>query len=151
MKINLVALLTVLILVSCNSSEKKKALSEVRVSSENKYQKDPKRVASIKRGKEIYTDFCVSCHMPNGKGVPKAFPPLANSDYLKKNPIESIKSIKYGQSGEITVNGIKYNGTMAPLGLEDEEVADVMNYITNSWGNTNDKLITTEEVSKIEE
>jgi hypothetical protein len=39
---------------------------------------------------------------------------------------------------------------MSPLGLEDDEIADVMNYITNSWGNANDKLITESEVSKIE-
>nr|WP_299336903.1 cytochrome c [uncultured Psychroserpens sp.] len=104
----------------------------------------------MERGKIIYTDFCVTCHLPNGKGVPKAFPPLAKSDYLMNNREESIKSIKYGQSGEITVNGEIYNNVMAPLGLEDDEIADVMNYITNSWGNSNDKLITEEEVSKIE-
>nr|WP_298902230.1 cytochrome c [uncultured Psychroserpens sp.] len=105
----------------------------------------------MKRGKEIYSDFCISCHLPNGKGVLKAFPPLAKSDYLMTNREESIKSIKYGQSGEITVNGVKYNGVMTPLGLEDKEVADVMNYITNSWGNTNNKLITEKEVSEIEQ
>ena len=42
-----------------------------------------------------------------------------------------------------------YNGNMAALGLSDDEVADVMNYITNSWGNKNDKMITEEEVSEI--
>lgn len=39
---------------------------------------------------------------------------------------------------------------MAPLGLSDNEVADVMNYITNSWENKNDKMLTEAEVSKIE-
>ena len=38
---------------------------------------------------------------------------------------------------------------MAALGLSDDEVADVMNYITNSWGNKNDKIVTIEEVSKV--
>jgi mono/diheme cytochrome c family protein len=79
-----------------------------------------------------------------------AFPPLANSDYLVKNRIESIKAIKYGQSGEIIVNGETYNNIMPSLGLENDEIADVMNYITNSWGNSNDKLITEDEVSEIE-
>ncbi|MDG5491530.1 cytochrome c [Psychroserpens sp. SPM9] len=151
MKLKIVTMVAVALLVSCNSSEKNKTLSEVSNPTNNKIQKDPKLTESMKRGKDVYTNFCVSCHLPNGKGVPKAFPPLAKSDYLMNNRIESIKSIKYGQSGEITVNGVKYNGTMTPLGLEDAEVADVMNYITNSWGNTNDKLITPEEVSKIEE
>lgn len=105
--------------------------------------------SSMERGLEIYTDFCVACHLPNGKGVEKVFPPLANSDYLSKNREASIRGIKFGQNGEIVVNGIKYNNAMAPLGLSDDEVADVMNYINNSWGNKNSKIVTEEEVSKI--
>ncbi|SHJ41983.1 Cytochrome c [Arenibacter nanhaiticus] len=105
---------------------------------------------SIKRGADIYTDFCVNCHISKGEGVEKTFPPLANSDYLLKKREESIRGIKYGQQGPIVVNGINYNGTMAPMGLEDQEIADVMNYILNSWGNKNKKLVTPEEVSKIE-
>ncbi len=104
---------------------------------------------SIKRGNEIYNDFCMTCHLPSGEGIVGAFPPLANSDYLMKKRTESIRSIKFGLNGEITVNGTKYNTFMAPLGLTDDEVADVMNYITNSWGNKNDKIITNEEVSNI--
>ena len=72
------------------------------------------------------------------------------SDYLMNKRHASIKAIKYGQSGKITVNGKHYNNVMASLGLEDAEIAHVMNYITNSWGNSNNKLITEEEVSKIE-
>ena len=114
-----------------------------------KSEQDPKLQESIKRGSEIYADFCINCHMPSGEGVPETFPPLAKSDYLMKNREASIKGIKYGQSGEIVVNGITYNGTMAAMGLSDDEVADVMNYITNSWGNKNDKIVTETEVSNI--
>ncbi|MEL0454712.1 cytochrome c [Flavobacteriaceae bacterium SZ-1-7] len=105
---------------------------------------------SIKRGSEIYQDFCVSCHLPTGEGIRKTYPPLAKSDYLINNRTASIKGIKYGQQGEIVVNGQKYNGFMAPMGLADDEVADVMNYISNSWGNKNDNMVTEAEVSKIE-
>lgn len=104
---------------------------------------------SITRGQEIYTDFCINCHMADGKGVENTFPPLANSDYLKNNQEASIRGIKYGQKGEITVNGKTYNSFMAPMGLSDDEVADVMNFINNSWGNSNDKMVTEEEVSKV--
>ena len=102
------------------------------------------------RGSEIYADFCVTCHMEKGEGVENAFPPLAASDYLAKNREASIRGVKYGQQGEIVVNGVTYNSTMAPLGLEDEEVADVMNYIMNSWGNSNDVMVTLEEVEAIQ-
>jgi mono/diheme cytochrome c family protein len=105
---------------------------------------------SIKRGKSIYGDFCTTCHQASGLGVKSIFPPLANSDYLLKNRKESIHSIKYGQSGKIKVNNIDYNGTMAPLGLEDEEVTDVMNYILNSWGNKSKKLVTLKEVQSVQ-
>ncbi len=110
---------------------------------------EPKLEESIQRGAEIYADFCVTCHMGNGEGVPYTFPPLAKSDYLMNNREASIKGIKYGQQGELTVNGIVYNNIMDQLGLEDEEIADVMNYILNSWGNSSDQMVTLEEVQAV--
>lgn len=104
---------------------------------------------SIARGSEVYGDFCVTCHLPNGEGVSGVFPPLANSDYLRNNTMESIRGIKYGQQGEIKVKGVTYNGVMPSMGLSDEEVADVMNYIQHSWGNQSKKMITEKEVSLI--
>ncbi len=112
---------------------------------------DAELEVSIQRGSEIYTDFCVTCHMPSGEGVDNTFPPLAKSDYLLQNREASIKGIKYGQQGELIVNGVTYNNTMAPLGLEDEEVADVMNFILNSWGNSSEEIVTLEEVESIAE
>ena len=129
--------ITLLSFLSCN--ENSKTINQ-----------NPKLQESIQRGEAVYSDLCVTCHLPDGKGVPKIFPPLANSDYLKNKRAESIKAIKYGMSGEITVNGIKYNTPMAALGLTNKEVADVMNYITNTWGNKNDKIIMEDEVSKIQ-
>ena len=110
---------------------------------------DKELAESIERGKLIYADFCVTCHLEKGEGVLNTFPPLAKSDYLANNRESSIRGVKYGQRGEITVNGVVYNNTMMPLGLEDEEIADVMNYVMNSWGNQQDKPVTTEEVSAI--
>jgi mono/diheme cytochrome c family protein len=110
---------------------------------------EPKLKESIQRGAEIYADFCVTCHMGNGEGVANTFPPLAKSDYLMNNREASIKGIKYGQQGELTVNGIVYNNTMDQLGLEDEEIADVMNYILNSWGNSSDQMVILGEVESI--
>jgi mono/diheme cytochrome c family protein len=92
----------------------------------------------------------MTCHLPAGEGVAGVFPPLAKSDYLMQKRKESIEAIKYGLKGKIIVNEQEYNGNMSTLGLADDEVADVMNYITNSWGNENDKMVTEEEVAKIE-
>ncbi len=133
--------------LSCPSNSKKSNLS---AQIDNSSKQDQSTLeASIIRGKNVYEDMCITCHMPNGKGVPKAFPPLADSDYLRAKQTESIKAVKYGMSGEILVNGVTYNSTMAPLGLSDEEVADVMNYINNSWGNTIENFVTIEKVSEL--
>lgn len=105
---------------------------------------------SMARGKEIYTDFCMQCHLPDGKGTGTIIPPLAGSDWLIDKRKESIQSIKYGLNGPIKVNDKTYNNVMTSQGLEDEEIADVMNYIMNSWGNTQEKMVTAEEVAKIE-
>ena len=112
------------------------------------YQQKPLE-QSIADGEEIYTDFCLQCHMANGKGVPGSFPPLANSDYL--NDIDqSIHAIKFGLKGPITVNGKSYNSNMISQGLDDEEIADVMNYILRSWGNEFSTIVTEEKVASIQ-
>ncbi|MEK9604599.1 MAG: cytochrome c [Flavobacteriaceae bacterium] len=106
---------------------------------------------SISDGSEIYQDFCLQCHLDNGQGVSGVFPPLAKSDYLLKNIDLSIKGIKYGLQGPIVVNGEDYNGLMQNQGLDDEEIADVMNYILNNWGNKSQEMITLERVANITE
>ena len=105
---------------------------------------------SFAAGKAVYNNFCVNCHLDNGKGVLKAFPPLDDSDYLRENQMESIKGIKFGMHKDITVNGIIYKGNMASQGLTNQEVADVMNYINNAWSNAYGSFITAEQVSKIQ-
>jgi len=91
---------------------------------------------SIKRGKEVYTLYCQSCHMEDGKGTPDINPPVAKADYVKKPAKTLIGVVLDGQSGEVVVNGKKYNAIMAPQPyLTDEQIADVLNYIRNSWGN----------------
>jgi mono/diheme cytochrome c family protein len=105
---------------------------------------------SIESGAELYQDFCVQCHLGNGTGVAGVFPPLKDSDYLFNNIEKSIAGIKYGLRGPITVNEENYDGVMLSQGLDDEEIADLMNYILNSWGNTYKAQITTEEVKIIQ-
>jgi mono/diheme cytochrome c family protein len=100
-------------------------------------------------GKEIYADFCMQCHGVNGKGDTINFPPLDGSDWLKKKRNQSVAAVKFGQSGEITVNKKKYNSSMPAMGLSDQEVADVMNYIMTSWSNKQTKVVTAKEVAAI--
>jgi len=104
---------------------------------------------SMARGKEIYAEYCMLCHLVTGKGDGVNFPPLDGSDWLGKKRNEAIHAVKFGQSGTITVNGKKYTGTMPELELSNQEVADVMNYTMNNWSNKNFKIVTVAEVALV--
>lgn len=105
---------------------------------------------SQERGKEIYQDHCMTCHLEDGTGTSGIFPPLAQSDYLEMNISGSIKAIKFGQDGEVAVNGISYNSIMPAQAMSDQEIADVMNYIQNAWGNKG-KYIKPAEIARIKQ
>jgi glucose/arabinose dehydrogenase/mono/diheme cytochrome c family protein len=89
----------------------------------------------LDRGRELYVRNCFVCHQFNGQGIPGIFPPLAKSDLIATNLEGAIKAVVEGRSGEIVVNGKKYNGAMPPVAINDGDVADVFTFILNSWGN----------------
>jgi mono/diheme cytochrome c family protein len=91
--------------------------------------------ASMAKGQEVYTTYCMSCHMEAGEGMEDVYPPLAKSDYLMADKNRMIKQILYGASGAMKVNGKTYNAEMTGFDLSDQEVADLSNYIRNSFGN----------------
>jgi nitrite reductase (NO-forming) len=81
--------------------------------------------------------------MEDGKGTPDINPPVAKADYIKKSAKILINIILKGQSGDVVVNRIKYNTPMpAQDYLADEQIADVLNYVRNSWGNKIPGMIT---------
>ena len=102
----------------------------------------------IKSGKQIYMQTCFACHQAEGQGIPNAFPPLAKSDYLNADVNRAISIVLKGKTGEITVNGEKYNSVMTRQAISNEEIADVMTYIYNSWGN-NKTNVTKAQVDQV--
>ena len=90
----------------------------------------------IARGKVLYTSTCMACHQPEGQGIPKAFPPLAKSDYLNADVNRAISTVLHGLQGKVTVNGETYESIMPQLGLNDEQVANVLTYIYSQWSNS---------------
>ena len=107
---------------------------------------DDELAKSIERGKMVYSENCVSCHMGKGEGIPQTFPPLAKADFLMKTPEKAIHAIKFGLQGKIKVNGLDFNNAMPNPGLGNDEIADVMNFIQNSWGNSSEKKMVTEKM-----
>ncbi|SHJ10795.1 copper-containing nitrite reductase [Pseudozobellia thermophila] len=105
-------------------------------------------VERMEFGKQIYMQTCFACHQAEGQGIPNAFPPLAQSDYLNADVDRAIDIVLHGKTGEITVNGQKYNSIMTSQTLSDDEVANVLTYVYNSWGNSK-KEITPAMVQKV--
>ena len=114
------------------------------------FQKKPKfdLQASMGRGKEIYSTYCMSCHQEQGEGIEGLYPPIAKSDYLMADKNRSIIQVLNGASGEMTVNGKVYNMEMMGIDLSVEETSDVLNYIRNSFGNKGAAVIPA-EVTKL--
>ncbi len=114
---------------------------------------DPKIAAMgkeiiMEKGKRVFAQTCVACHQPEGQGLPGVFPPLAKSDFLMADKPRAIAALIKGLSGPVEVNGQKYNGVMPPVILNDEQVAQVLTYVRNSWGNAGD-IVTVDEVRQV--
>ena len=99
-------------------------------------------------GAALYRQHCAVCHQAEGQGVAGVFPPLAASDFLTKERERTLRAPLEGLSGEITVNGAKYNGAMPLLVLDDESVAALMSWIGGNLGNSV-PAFTAEEVAKV--
>lgn len=111
-------------------------IQEIGEGSQKPAEQKAKNLAErIEFGKQIYNKSCFACHQADGQGLDGAFPPLAQSDFLNADVNRAINVVLNGLSGEITVNGKTYNNVMPRQILTDEEIANVMTYIYNSWNN----------------
>ena len=104
----------------------------------------------LEKGKRLFLQHCATCHQLEGQGLPQVFPPLARSDFLMADKARSIQIVLKGLSGSITVNGTKYEGVMPPVLLTDEQVANVLTYVRNSWGNQGEAVLP-QEVTLVRE
>src|SRR5690625_3096567 len=105
----------------------------------------PKLSSSFVRG--VYVSGCHACHMADGSGIQRAFPPVPESDYLE-DVDASISAILHGLQGEIVVNGETYNGVMPRQNLDNEEVANVVTFVLNSFGNDGG-MVTPDDVQRV--
>jgi len=111
--------------------------------------------ASIERGKAVYMQTCFTCHQATGQGVPGAFPPLAGTDYTTGDARRMVAIVIKGINPPFKVNNVPYVVPMPPPDLafpilkEDAKVADVVNYVRNSFGNKDAKGVTAEFVAGV--
>lgn len=108
--------------------------------------------AQIQAGKTLFMGTCSTCHMADGVGLGGVFPPLAKSDYIKKSTNDHLAGVVLnGLHGPITVNGVEYNSVMPPMSqLTDDEVANILTYVLNTWDNKGGRL-SRDDVRKVRE
>lgn len=94
------------------------------------------KAEQIRQGRKIFETICSQCHQPNGRGLPNVFPPLAGSSYLNANKDRAIRTVIFGRHGEIVVNGQKFNNTMPHLPLTNQQIANALTFVYNSFGNS---------------
>jgi len=87
-------------------------------------------------GALVYQNHCQNCHGNTGEGLSALMPPLTDSVYLKQNKAQLACILKYGLNGKlIIVHGKPYQNQMPPADLAPIEIAQVLTYVKNSFGN----------------
>jgi mono/diheme cytochrome c family protein len=105
--------------------------------------------ASVTAGKLVYTRICLSCHQADGGGVQNMNPPLVKTTFVLGNKKKLISIVLNGYSENVEINGDTYTNVMASHSyLKDKEIADVLTYVRNSFGNKA-SAVTALEVKKI--
>ncbi len=99
----------------------------------------------LARGEKIFVEKCAMCHQPSGLGTPPVYPPLARSEWLTTKRDAVVKALAEGLSGPVDVAGQHFDNLMPAQILNDQQVADVLTYAGNAWGNTS-PVFTTDEV-----
>ncbi len=102
----------------------------------------------IELGRRLFASICAACHQPTGQGLPNVFPPLAGSDFLNADKKRAIKIVINGRQGEVVVNGVKFNNSMPSFPLSDQDIANALTFVYNSFGNSGLE-VTPEEVKTL--
>ncbi|MCW3110767.1 MAG: cytochrome [Segetibacter sp.] len=98
--------------------------------------KKPVAAVSIKRGEKVFQSTCIACHQKDGGGVPRLNPPLIKTTYVLGDRTKLIQIVLKGLDEPIQVEGEDYTNAMpAQAQLSDQQVADVLTYVRNSFGN----------------
>jgi mono/diheme cytochrome c family protein len=95
-----------------------------------------KPTASIARGEILFKSICATCHQADGSGVPRMNPPLIKTKYVLGDKTKLIKVLLLGLNEDVEIEGEYYSNPMPPqAALKDEEIADVLTFVRNSFGN----------------
>ncbi|PSL24543.1 c-type cytochrome [Chitinophaga ginsengisoli] len=92
--------------------------------------------AQIAKGKVLYKQYCMTCHQENGTGVPRMNPPLVKTEYVLGDKKRLIGILLNGLNEDVEINGDYFTNPMpSQAALKDQEIADILSYVRNSFGN----------------
>ena len=113
-----------------------------------------KFVKKVESGKKTFSAKCASCHQSNGQGLPNMFPPLAGSEWVTSDPGLITNIILKGLKGKIVVKGETWGTVptqqMAAVDINDREIANVVTFVRQAWGNSASE-VTVQQVSAFRE
>lgn len=92
---------------------------------------------SIADGQTVYQKFCLSCHQADGSGVPSLNPPLVQTKWILGPKAVLVQQVLNGSKNKVEIDGETFHNTMPPQGkgMTDEQIANVLTYVRNSFGN----------------
>jgi glucose/arabinose dehydrogenase len=125
--------------------EKRKSMSHIRTPDVIKDNLDKDKPVA---GGQVYSVYCAACHQRNGMGDSQRFPPLAGSEWVNGDKQRLLEVMLKGLEGPIEVKGMPYNNIMPSHSfLKNEEIAEVLTFIRQNFGN-NSAAIEVDEVKK---
>ena len=146
-KLNVIGLVAIVLIffASCGGGETKQADQKTEVVEETTQGSATDKIASddmLTLGKKIYDEKCVDCHQLTAEGIPGAFPPLKDADYLQADLKRGVLQTLKGSEEEMLINGILYTAPMPPQVETLEEAIAVINYVLKEFdGYSDDKLV----------
>ncbi|MEJ2595373.1 MAG: cytochrome c [bacterium] len=147
-KIFLLLMVAGIVLVTSSAFDRMQPNTDTDPVETDYYAPQDDAAAKFPKGAQIYTAKCVPCHQVTGEGIPGAFPPLKNSDYLLADKKRAVKQVLNGSNEAMVVNGMTYTVPMPPQVDTHEDAVAVINYVLNAFGN-NGGTISLEEVKDI--
>ncbi|MFU8842348.1 MAG: c-type cytochrome [Bacteroidales bacterium] len=148
-KLILLATMAIFLFTACGGGDKPATGQSETKTEEITETKSPLE-AQLALGERIYKEKCIVCHQADAKGIPGAFPPLANADYLLADPVRGVAQTLNGSNEEMIVNGVVYNAPMTPQVETREEALAVINYVLKHFnGYTKDQLLDMEDIKDV--
>ena len=138
-----------IVLLSVKAQTKTKVQPKKPVTKQAAVSSKSSLATSIARGTSVYTTYCLACHQADGSGVPNMNPPLIKTSWVLGSKTVLIQQVLKGSVGKVEIDGETFHNSIPPQPqLTDQQIADVLTFVRNSFGNKA-SIVTTAEVKVV--